>query len=119
VAKVRAEIESDVETPAALREILLRVGFRIVYRYQKYRSYFRWEAPGTRQTLAITLDETPIGVYVELEGPRAAIDEAARRMGSGPDRYLADDYRSLHHAWLRGRGLAAADMVFDTPREPD
>src|SRR5262245_10806076 len=74
-AKVRREIESDLDDPASMREILTRTGFRIVYRYQKYRSYYRWEDQESRQVLSISVDETPIGVYVELEGPKPAIDK--------------------------------------------
>ncbi|MGH9867262.1 MAG: class IV adenylate cyclase [Candidatus Polarisedimenticolia bacterium] len=117
--KVRKEIESDLGDPQAVREILTRAGFRVVYRYQKYRSDYRWEDVESRQTLAISLDETPIGVYVELEGPKPAIDKAASQMGFGTDRYLLDDYRSLHDRWLRERGLPPSDMTFAGPRDQE
>jgi len=115
-AKVRHEIETEASSPASLREILQRLGYVVVYRYEKFRSDLAWKDPETGKSLSISLDETPIGVYVELEGPHEAIDRAARRMGIGEEEYILDDYRSLHRDWLAARGIAAADMVF--PAEP-
>jgi len=112
-AKVRAEVQTAVETPAAMRDILLMLGFVPVYRYQKYRSYHAWSDPASGGTLSISLDETPMGVFIELEGDTRAIDSAARRMGWSPEQYIVDDYRTLHRAWLEGKGLPPADMTFD------
>ena len=117
-AKVRHEIETEVSSPAAFREILQRLGYVVVYRYEKYRSDLAWQDPETEKSLAISLDETPIGVYVELEGPKESIDRAAGRMGLGEEEYILDDYRSLHHAWLAARGLPGADMVFPAEQAP-
>ena len=112
-AKVRAEVQTAVETPAAMRDILLMLGFMPVYRYQKYRSYHAWTDPASGGRLSISLDETPMGVFIELEGDTRAIDSAARRMGWSPEQYIVDDYRTLHRAWLEAKGLPPADMTFD------
>ena len=40
-------------------------------------------------------------------------------MGCGTDRYLLDDYRSLHDTWLRQRGLPPTDMTFAGPRDQE
>ena len=114
-AKVRAEIQTGVSSPEAARAILLKLGFARVYRYQKQRSNFVWTDP-LGSELAISLDETPIGVFLELEGPAPAIDHAARRMGFTEADYIVDDYHSLHQAWLKDRGLPQGDMVFDAPQ---
>lgn len=116
-AKVRSEIESAVESPEALRVILEKTGFRVVYRYEKFRRYHAWRDEPGGLTLSISIDETPIGVYVELEGPQTAIDHAAARMGFQESDYILQDYRSLHIAWRRQRGLPPADMRFD-PADP-
>jgi adenylate cyclase class 2 len=110
--KVRAEVQTPVGAPEAMRNILLRLGFSRVYRYQKYRSYYRWTDPASGAVLSISLDETPIGIYIELEGDKPAIDNAAGRMGWAQDDYIVDDYRTLHLAWLEQRGLPSGDMVF-------
>ena len=111
-AKVRAEVQTPVGAPEAMRGIFLKLGLSRVYRYQKYRSYYRWADPASGATLSISLDETPIGIYLELEGDKNAIDIAAARMGWTPDDYIVDDYRALHIAWLEQRGLPPGDMVF-------
>jgi adenylate cyclase, class 2 len=116
-AKVRAEVESGVTSPESLRAILAKIGFRVVYRYEKYRRYHTWRDE-EGQTLAISVDETPIGVFVELEGSQASIDRAARRMGLDDSDYILEDYRSLHKAWLKRQGLPASDLCFDPPGEP-
>lgn len=114
-AKVRSEIESRVESPEALRTILEKTGFRVVYHYEKYRRYHSWRDEASGQSLAISLDETPIGVYVELEGEKPAIDRAARLMGFQESDYVLEDYRSLHMAWLRRLGLPPSDLRFGKP----
>ncbi len=111
-AKVRSEVETEVGSPEATRLILTGLGLRTVYRYEKYRSYHAWTDPGSGSVLSISVDETPIGVYVELEGPKPAIDAAARRMGFTEEDYILDDYRTLHLAWLERAGLPQGDLVF-------
>src|SRR5687767_8744858 len=115
-AKVRAEVESRVDSPDSMRAILAKLGFRVVYRYEKYRRYHSWRDE-EGESLAISLDETPIGVYVELEGAQPSIDRAARRMRFHESDYILEDYRSLHGVWLRQHGLPASDLCFDLPGE--
>lgn len=112
-AKVRREVETGVSDPDAVRVILGKLGLNKVYRYQKHRSYYGWSDPEGDE-LCISLDETPIGVFVELEGAAASIDRAARIMGYTRDDYILDDYRTLHRATLRERGLPDGDLVFET-----
>jgi adenylate cyclase, class 2 len=99
--KRREEIESRVDDPAAFRAILERLGLRVTFRYQKYREVYESEA------VEIVVDETPIGVFLEIEGPLEEIHEAARAMGFEPESYIADTYAALFLA-DGGRG----DMVF-------
>ena len=119
-AKVRAEVECEVGSPEALRTIFEKTGFERVYRYQKYRSYHAWTDPYSGGALAISLDDTPIGVYMELEGPKEAIDRATEIMGFSVSDHILDDYRSLHVAWRKDHGSAPTDMVFtDRDRRDD
>ena len=111
-AKVRREVQTTVESASAMREIISKLGLVRVYRYQKYRAYFEWNDPQTGERLAICLDDTPIGVFLELEGPKDSIDRAAARMGYSQDDYILEDYRALHQAYLRDRGLPPGDLVF-------
>ena len=53
------------------------------------------------------IDETPIGTYLEIEGPVDVIHEAARALGRGPADYIGDSYAAL---FLASGGIG--DMVF-------
>lgn len=105
--KVREEHESSVDDPEALERLFAGLGFSPIYRYQKYRTLFE------RDDLHVCLDETPLGCFVELEGSPDAIDEAARRMGVGEERYVLATYRELQEREARERGVEAGDLVFE------
>lgn len=105
--KVREEQETQVADGGALLEILHHLGFRTRYRYQKYRTVF---ALGE---LAVCLDETPIGCYVELEGRPEEIDRAAAQLGFEPAQYVCENYRDLHERAVRERRVAPGDMLVE------
>jgi len=111
--KVRKEEETVVEDPGALERILAGLGFDPIYRYQKYRTLFE------SGDLHVCLDETPLGCFVELEGPPDEIDRAAERMGFGPEGYVLETYRELHEQHARARGVEAGNLVFDGETEDD
>jgi adenylate cyclase class 2 len=99
--KSREEIEAGSADGSALRAILNRLGFVPVFRYQKYREAFAWQGQ------EIVVDETPIGVFLEIEGDPAGIHAAATALGFGPSDYLTDSYAALFRA-SGGTG----DMLF-------
>jgi len=111
--KVRQEEETVVEDPDAVEALLEGLGFRPIYRYQKYRTLFEVG------DLHVCLDETPLGCYVELEGPPDQIDRAAREMGMSPDSYVLETYRELQEKQASERGTEAGDLVFDAPAEDE
>ena len=100
--KGRSETELEVSDGGAFHAILTALGYRPVFRYQKYREAWRW------RDVEIVIDETPIGTFLEIEGPVATIHEAARALGRGPGDYIADSYAALFFA-AGGTG----DMVFE------
>jgi adenylate cyclase class 2 len=97
----REEIETEVEDADAAEAILSALGFRPAFRYQKYREAFAW------RDAEIVVDETPIGTFLEVEGPLATIHAAARALGRGPADYITESYVALFIA-AGGQG----DMVF-------
>jgi adenylate cyclase, class 2 len=106
--KSREEVESEVGDPRDFAAILDRVGFHPVWRYEKYRTEYTLDrGPGTA-----TLDDTPIGVYIELEGGARWIDRMARSMGFTPRDYNTKSYAQLYAEYCRTRGLKPGDMVF-------
>ena len=89
-----------------LRSLGLRPGFR----YDKNRSTFRLNRfPG----LAIELDETPAGTFLELEGLPREIDRAASALGYSSSDYYCGSYWDVYVANCRRRGVTPRNMVFD------
>lgn len=105
--KVRREIETSVGNAGLVLQILESAGFHRVWKYAKFRTIYR-DGP-----LFVLLDETPIGNYLELEGPREAIDAFAKRLGRSPSEYITSTYRTLHEDWCRKRGVPAGDLMFE------
>jgi adenylate cyclase class 2 len=62
------------------------------------------------------MDETPIGTYVELEGPAEAIDRAAIELGFSKRDYILKNYLLLYVEDCRKRGEAPKNMVFAAPK---
>ena len=106
--KSREEIETHVDDPAAMRTILERLGFRAEWRYEKYRTEYKLE----RGAGMATLDETPIGVYLELEGSPRWIDRMARVLGFKHEEYITASYGRLYLDYCKRRRLKPRDMVF-------
>lgn len=105
--KVRVEHETAVADPEAAHRLFEGLGYRVAWRYQKYRTTFRLGS------IEAMLDETPIGCWVELEGEADAIDRAAAALGIGTEGYVTDTYRDLAERYFRERGLATADLLFE------
>ncbi len=111
--KEREEIEYRLEDARRFAGVLSRIGMRPWFRYEKYRTKYRTEASG----LSIDLDETPIGVFLELEGPRRAIDRAARALGYSTRDYITASYLELYKAECSRKGLKVANMVFEEKKK--
>lgn len=104
--KLREEQETVVADGAALLSILEALGLHVWFRYEKYREEF------SADDIVIAVDETPVGVFVEIEGGETAIHEAARCLGRLPSDYITDSYRFLFLQHRDANGLAGHDMVF-------
>jgi adenylate cyclase, class 2 len=105
--KLREEFETNVGDSQTALRIFGELGFEPRFRYQKYREEFLLDG------LTIAIDETPLGVFVELEGNERAIAQAAAGMGRGPGDYVRASYRTLFIEHQRARGLPDGQMVFD------
>jgi len=109
----RREIETRVEDGARLREVLEKLGLKQVFVYEKYRATF---AEGTRADFhglpQVAYDETPIGNYLELEGPEKWIDEIAAQLGYSPQDYITSTYLELYMQKCRHEGRKPGNMVF-------
>ena len=111
--KVRQETEVVLTDAAGLQKIFEGLGLRGWFRYEKYRTTYR--LPGRvkwAQGLLLELDETPVGTFLELEGPGAAIDRAAKELGYAAKDYILKNYLVLYVEDCRKKGVEAGDMLF-------
>lgn len=111
--KIREETEVEVADAAMLRKIFEGLGLRGWFSYEKYRTTWKLGA-ATRwaKDLLIELDETPAGVFVELEGSPEAIDKAAEALGYSRKDYLLKNYLELYAEDCRRRGITPGNMLF-------
>ena len=107
------KLRDEFETLGSDGEMLLRIfeelGFHVWFRYEKYREEF------CHEDVIVAVDETPVGVYIEIEGSEQGIMTMAEALGRGPDDYILDSYRGLFLKHRDSRGLSGTDMVFDRP----
>ena len=108
--KVRIETESEVEDGPALAEIFTRLGFEPAFRYEKYRREYSHPRAAAGH---VVLDETPIGIWAELEGPTGWIDQTLVALGVDPATCLTESYGKLFAAWKKRTGSAAENLTFE------
>lgn len=111
--KVREEIEMEVTDAATLTTIFEGLGMSGWFRYEKFRTTFQLPAfKAWARGLLIELDETPIGTFVELEGPASAIDRAAVELGYSKSDYVLKNYLTLYVEECRRKGQQPLHMLF-------
>ena len=105
--KLREEIETVIGDGETMLRCFEQLGYGVWFRYQKYREEY------ALSDVIVAIDETPVGVFVEVEGDEHGIIEATRALGRTPDDFVLDSYRSLFREHRRAHGLPATDMLFD------
>ena len=111
--KVREELELHVSDGGALAGIFRGLGMLPWFRYEKFRTTYRLrQAQRWAKGLLIELDETPVGTFLELEGPARAIDRAAKALGFAKRDYIVANYFVLYREECRRRGQKPGDMLF-------
>jgi adenylate cyclase class 2 len=106
--KRRHELEVAVGDADELSSILEQLGFSAVIRYEKDRETWRHGA------VTITLDHTPLGEFVEIEGPEAELEGVASTIGLDPAVAVRGSYLSLWQEYRRRHPelQLPSDMVF-------
>jgi adenylate cyclase class 2 len=105
--KTRIETESIVEDGDALAEVFHQLGYEPVFRYEKFRT--EWAA-GVGH---LVVDETPIGIWAELEGPPEWIDAMLVGLGVDESTSSTDSYGKLFERWKTESGSPAENLTFD------
>jgi len=104
--KTRIEMESAVLDAVATAAILVGLGLKPTWAYEKFRTEFS-DGKGH-----VVLDETPIGLFAEIEGPPLWIDQTAKRLTVEPGHYLTATYAELFLKWKRRTRSKAKNMLW-------
>jgi predicted adenylyl cyclase CyaB len=109
--KQREEYETELEDARAMEDILRSVGFIERFRYEKYRAVY------SIGRVEVSLDEAPMGFYLELEGSPQEIESLARRMGFRMADGITATYPRLYQMYRDRRPRAPRFMVFPEKKE--
>ena len=104
--KHREETETSVEDGEAIGHIFAELGYAPAFVYEKWRTEY------ADSTGHCVLDETPIGIYAELEGPEDWIDAAGRKLDVDPQSFLTLSYGRLFEEWRQQTGSSARNLTF-------
>jgi len=104
--KTRTELETKIDDGNKMEAILLALGFTPSFRYEKFRS--EWSDGKGK----VVLDETPIGIFGEIEGKSRWIDQTARLLGITRADYITQSYAELFFSWKRRSRSPAKEMTF-------
>jgi adenylate cyclase, class 2 len=104
--KSREERETGVDDADVLERVIGALGYHEVFRAQKYREEYRIDVA------LIVIDETPMGVFVEIEADPDRIASLAAALGRTPSDFDLRSYPLLWRQWCEARGLGLRDMVF-------
>jgi adenylate cyclase class 2 len=105
--KNRVETETVIEDGPVLGKIFESLGFAPVFVYEK------WRAEWADKRGHCVLDETPLGVYAELEGPDDWIDTTAHQLGFSQSQFITLSYGRIFENWRDETGSAATNFTFD------
>ncbi len=111
--KIRPEFETKVDDGHRVHEILLHLGLKEMFSYEKYRTIY---APRGKRDVTdgphLVFDETPVGTYIELEGPQRWIDEVARQLGYSRREYITESYAALYRKKCQSEHKTPGNMIF-------
>lgn len=110
VLKVREEIESNVDAPERVVELFERLGFHRSFRYQKYRTVYHLDRAG--HSIIVTLDETPMGNFIEIEGDEEGVLQTMQAAGFSTDEIIRESYPELQAHRCQQRGIPLEDLIF-------
>lgn len=105
--KHRIETETEVQDGEAIATIFTAIGYKPAFVYQKWRTEY------ADSTGHCVIDETPIGLFAELEGPSDWIDRTADLLGLNHADLMTLSYGRLFDQWRAETGSVAESLTFD------
>ncbi|MEO6325802.1 MAG: class IV adenylate cyclase [Thermoanaerobaculia bacterium] len=107
--KSRVELETRIAQREVVEQIFAELGFAPVFRYEKRRTTWRFSDPGLP---LVVVDETPIGLFAEIEGEEPAVRALAVRLAIPEDQMIAASYPVLYQEARTRNPALAVDMTF-------
>ncbi|HUP64813.1 MAG TPA: class IV adenylate cyclase [Thermoanaerobaculia bacterium] len=103
----REEIQTGMESFERGITLFDALGFKPVFRYQKFREV--WQV----KDVEVVLDRTPIGEFLEIEGPMETIRTVAGDLDFSIEKAIRLSYADLYRQQRRVRADLPEHMVFD------
>ncbi len=100
--KIREEFETIVSDFNKMMKIMELLGLKIFFRYQKYRKTYIIDDNH------ISLDKTPIGNFIEIEGDKKSIMKIANLFKKSEKDFITESYYTLFR-----EKYDKGDMVFE------
>lgn len=110
--KTREEVQTGVESFELAIQLFDALGFKPVFRYQKYREVWRV------RDVEVVIDRTPIGEYFEIEGAMDVIRSVADELGMNMEHAIRQTYADLYRQHRRTRSDLSEHMVFPPEQLP-
>ena len=104
--KEREELEFRTDAGYSLRNKLDAFEMKPIFRYQKYRKYY------LKKDLKLTIDDTPMGAYLELLGNMDVITRSAELLGYKKGDFLTENYFILWDRYKKENGIDQEFMLF-------
>src|SRR5258708_3396885 len=104
--KSREEVQTGVESFELAIQLFDSLGFKAVFRYQKFREVWR-----LKET-EVVIDRTPIGDYFEIEGSVETLRTVAADLGMNMDQAIRQTYADLYRQAPRTPRDLPENMVF-------
>ena len=104
--KTREEVQTGVESFELAIQLFDSLGFKAVFRYQKFREVWR-----LKET-EVVIDRTPIGDYFEIEGSVETLRTVAADLGMNMDQAIRQTYSDLYRLARRTRPDLGENMIF-------
>ena len=111
--KTRIETETLIGDCAAMAEVFHQLGYGAAFIYEKFRTEWSQPLPGSDLNAHLVVDETPIGVWAELEGPANWIDRTLETLGIERSSCSTDSYGTLFTKWKQTSGSPAVHLTFE------
>ncbi len=104
----RKEIEVEVSDFDATNRLLEALGYQVIMMYEKFRANYLMD------NLVLSVDETPLGLFIELEGESPAqVRKAADALGLDWEARINLSYSALLSLFNQNTGNSFRDLSFD------